>query len=361
MMFWISRSFRRISTWRWQVCDGEALTLVINTRDDDGLEAWRRITKRFDPVGPGRKRASLNKILSPGASKIHELMLHLETWKDHVQKYESRNKSKLQDDIKASVITEMCPPTLKDHIYLNSSRLSTYAEVLAEITAFAENKSAARDSDAMDVGYLGGKGGGKGGGGKGGGKSDRVCYNFGKKGHMAKECYSAPSGKGKSGDKGKGGKGEAKGAKGSAKGDQFDGYCSHCLRWGHRQAQCRGKAAGKTAVADSAGLTGMAAIRAKTGKASGKGKGLGALEQWPEEYWDETQPSGEPEQELGGMDLCALQRQFADSDFQQPAENNKKWWTYEGGGTWAHRRHRRQGQQNPRQQASTSARNRKRL
>ena len=65
--------------------DGEALTLVINTRSDDGLEAWRRVNKRFDPVGPGRKRASLNKILSPGASKIHELMQALETWKDQVQ------------------------------------------------------------------------------------------------------------------------------------------------------------------------------------------------------------------------------------------------------------------------------------
>ena len=86
------------------LCDGEALTLMINTHDDNGLEAWRRITKRFDPVGPGRKRASSNKILSPGACKIHELMQSLETWKDQVQKYESRNKSKLQDDIKASVI-----------------------------------------------------------------------------------------------------------------------------------------------------------------------------------------------------------------------------------------------------------------
>ena len=294
------------------LCDGEALTLVINTRSDDGLEAWRRITKRFDPVGPGRKRASLNKILSPGACKIHELMQHLETWKDQVQKYESRNKSKLQDDIKASVITEMCPPTLKDHIYLNSSRLGTYDEVLAEITAFAENKSAARDVDAMDVGYLGGKGG-KGGKGRGGGgdKSDWTCFNCGKTGHVARECRSAPSG----GGGGYGGKGKEKGK--SQDSETFEGYCSHCLRWGHRLAKCRGKAAGKAAVADSAGLTGMAAVRAKAGggaapkgkskgkaKGKGKGKGLGALDEWKdeEEYWQ----GAEPEQELGGVDLCAV-------------------------------------------------------
>ena len=83
----------------------------------------------------------MNKILNPGQQKIGDLLDAIESWKKWVHQYEIRNRTNLADDIKATVITEMCPTTLKDHLYLNAAKLTTYEATMAEITSFAENKN----------------------------------------------------------------------------------------------------------------------------------------------------------------------------------------------------------------------------
>ena len=93
-----------------------------------------------------------------------------------MQRYEERSGRRLEDDIKASVATEMTPEPLRQHLILNQSRLNGYAAIVSEIGAFLEhrfeNEANARDHSAkdqpvpMDVGSLV-KGKGKGGGGRG--------------------------------------------------------------------------------------------------------------------------------------------------------------------------------------------------
>ena len=70
---------------------------------------------------------------------------------------------------------------------------------------------------------------------------------------------------------------ESSGARSS---DYFDGYFSHCLRWGHKQVTCREKAAGR--VCYNCRKTGHKANECSLAP-SGKGKDLGALEQWQDE------------------------------------------------------------------------------
>ena len=77
--------------------------------------------------------------------------------------------------------------------------------------------------------------GGKGDGGKGKGKGKMDCYNCGKFGHMARDCW-VPKGEGK----GKGNeKGDSKGkGKGKGKGPKFEGYCDFCSKYGHQAKDC---------------------------------------------------------------------------------------------------------------------------
>ena len=70
------------------------------------------------------------------------------------------------------------------------------------------------------------------------------------------------------------------------------------FKYSHRQSECRGKAAGLATAKDSHGRSGVDAIKAMPkDKAKSKGKNLHSFEDTEEK---------QPEEEIGGLDLCAL-------------------------------------------------------
>ena len=236
---------------------GESEDLVVGCAnlDASGYEAWRRLNRRWDPVTAGRKRNILRAILNPERTKSWEgVRPAIEQLDDLIRRYEARKNESgarevLSDDIKCTAIELLVPQDLEKHLILNKSRLTNYSlikqeiEVLMETTLGSKSKihrpgSAAASShqgpapmevDAITQ-WLGslvkgkgkGKGNGKGNkGDKGGGKKgnpskDIECYNCGKKGHKASDCWAKKSDKpGKGNSKGKKGKGKGSGKKGS--------------------------------------------------------------------------------------------------------------------------------------------------
>ena len=53
--------------------EGESFDILVGSGSGDGLEAWRRLHKRWDPLTTGRARGLLREILSPGRAKLVEL------------------------------------------------------------------------------------------------------------------------------------------------------------------------------------------------------------------------------------------------------------------------------------------------
>ena len=243
------------------LCEKEAFTIVRSAGKGNGLEAWRKLIKRYDPTTGGRRRAMLRSILTPNkCARIEDLYSALETWEEHVRQYESRKKQDgsrhiLDEEIKIAVLEHLCPSELEKHLQMNRARFLDYADVRAELITYLETRlgSKMKLSDAsghtasghevvpMDVGAFvkgkkgdhkgGGKGKGKGSGGKGkgnaggggsgkGGKETRACHNCGKTGHLRKDCWQAGGGSANKGQRPKGGKtnkmpGGKKGGKGS--------------------------------------------------------------------------------------------------------------------------------------------------
>ena len=64
------------------ITEGEAATIVENAGEDNGVEAWRRLTKRFDPNNACRRRAILDMILALVQVKMQDLQNALENMKN---------------------------------------------------------------------------------------------------------------------------------------------------------------------------------------------------------------------------------------------------------------------------------------
>jgi hypothetical protein len=287
-----------------QLCDGEALDLIQNVIGSDGWEAYRVLSRRFDPQGAGRRRNIMSQLLQPGSFDPQALNSAIARWEEKVRIYERRSGSKLPDDIKSSILTEMTKGPLREHLILNAAKLKSYEGVREEIQCYLENRQNAEPM-SMDVdAFTKGKGTK---GGKGSGKGTDVCKNCGKTGHWARDCR----GPGGGADKSKGEQSKGKGGKGSGKGT-FDGNCKHCGKYGHKADACWSNPANKTTAGKGKGKS----------KGKGKGKTMYALE------W--TPPEASEEKTLEGLDLCAVfldlcavyREQWNDKEW------NSDWWKW---------------------------------
>ena len=161
---------------------------IVQSSGKSGLEAWRRLNRRYDPSTGGRKRNLLNSILHPGKAKLHSLSGMLDQWQERVRRYEQRKgesgeRLQIPDDIEYGILESMLLDELEKHLMLNRARLNIFDDNLNEVALYVEARTGIRlqsdtvgganyDPNAMDVGALnkGGKGKGK---GKGEGKDGK--------------------------------------------------------------------------------------------------------------------------------------------------------------------------------------------
>ena len=205
------------------LCEKEAFALVRGAGKGHGMEAWRRLCKRFDPSTGGRRRALLKGVLTPQkCNRVEELSAAVENWEDQVRQYENRRKPDgsrptLDEDIKISILESICPTEVERHLQLNQARFSDYQEVRKELSAYLETRIGLKlkaggsfDSNGpqpMDIGAFGDS------------KKKVTCHNCGKQGHMKADCWAPGGGKASTpGKGGKPGKSGGKGSKGSQKG-----------------------------------------------------------------------------------------------------------------------------------------------
>ena len=233
--------------------EDDPFRICYSVKEGNGLEAMRLLMKRYEPRTPATKRALLKAIINNvPAKKPDELEKNLMKVEEYMKKYEVMAGNELPEDLKVTVIIDLCTKDLKEHLELSTREMS-YKQARGEIISYAERRRSAFSSDlkAMDVDecceteatFWGGKDP----------YQDSWEYSDG-------ELYSMNGHKGnfKGGQKG-GYKGEFKGSfkgnfKGQSKGLQkgdgkgqygkgggFMGYCHWCGERGHSQSRCTAK------------------------------------------------------------------------------------------------------------------------
>ena len=90
--------------------EGDSFDILVGSGSGEGLEAWRRLHKRWDPLTTGRARGLLREILSPGRAKLVELQGAVGRLEDLMRRYTQRRDARngqrhtLAEDIRMAAL-----------------------------------------------------------------------------------------------------------------------------------------------------------------------------------------------------------------------------------------------------------------
>ena len=273
-----SREFRQRSAELYDIlcerCEGEALMIIRQVGDMEGIKAWQKLFHRYNPRTMARGLRMLSEVVNPQKAKsLTEVETLVSKWEDKVKRLEAQFQESVSDKMRMAIFTNMMPVAIQDYIYTHADKETKYQQLREKVQAMVNNKVSINTGPVpMDIGDV-----------KGhdedhhhhdhydyyGAEDYEIdwigeqCRNCGGYGHYARECPTKSKGKGKGFDKGKGkgldkGKGKGKptynydvkggygnfkgkGVKGKGKG--YQGSCWNCGKVGHKASECNARAA----------------------------------------------------------------------------------------------------------------------
>ena len=123
--------------------DGVQQTVV----GENGLEVWRRLMNRFNPMTPVRGlQIMLKVVMPPKIGKLKDVHGMVNKWEGLVHVLERDYKENISDMMKISILIHMTPEELQDSILHHADKIKEYKLV---------KEKAVNLVDAMDVCYYG--------------------------------------------------------------------------------------------------------------------------------------------------------------------------------------------------------------
>ena len=202
--------------------EGTPLGIIRKVSNQDGFEAYRRLSSQYDPQNMGSILSRLMRVLEFDFGGEAEFLDNMAKFEISIEEYEKLANETLSDNIRTAVLIARAPEALRNHVLLAIPKEEIQWARIKKVAAdFLLTKQSMPGGPApMDIGAINSKGG---------------------KGH----------GKGKDRGKGKGydskGKGKDKtrttsSGGGNASGEKkFQGHCGRCGKWGHKQKDCYAK------------------------------------------------------------------------------------------------------------------------
>ncbi|CAK0866686.1 unnamed protein product [Prorocentrum cordatum] len=173
--------------------------IVRNSPVGEGAECWRKLQKEYNPSEAGNVLAMWTKLTDTKFDAKEDVMVSISKLDEDMTRYQKMAGEPVSDLIKRGILTKALKDhdELQKHVFRNSSRLSTYELLRAEVVSALMAERAVQD-DPMEIGALKGgkrpwKGRGKGKDGKGKERppnpdAEIECNYCHKKGHRSANC-----------------------------------------------------------------------------------------------------------------------------------------------------------------------------
>ena len=182
------------------VCQEGAQKLLEHAGHTEGGVAWRRLLDEYEPRTAGRLCALLQELLHHG---FHgDPRTALDEFKVLLRRYSALSGVDVSESLKVALVQKgVTDDTLKTHLVLHASRLSTFQMVREEVRSVLITRQALGQGPVpMDIGALDAKGKGKGKGKSKGKNKDKgkakdkpdaelTCFCCGKLGHRKAACW----------------------------------------------------------------------------------------------------------------------------------------------------------------------------
>ena len=118
--------------------DGPALRIVKSIEDENGYEAYRQLSRRFDPQSTSRNLARLNAILHFGfdCAKGAEVLDKILAWERMISDYEQNSGETVVQSLKTAVLVGKLPAAIRTHVLMHPSATKDYPSLRGLIEAY---------------------------------------------------------------------------------------------------------------------------------------------------------------------------------------------------------------------------------
>ncbi len=161
----------------------------------NGMEAWRILSRRFNPATPQKCVQLMTSIVTMKVSHNNEVLHSLLKWETMIASLARDYKETPSEKMKVALMVRILPQSLQERIHEHLDRLTSYKEVYDKVVSLVQSSSK-YGNDEMDCSWVGENSGyeyeeqlfepntleeinalGAGG-----------CYRCGGFGHIAREC-----------------------------------------------------------------------------------------------------------------------------------------------------------------------------
>ena len=139
-----------------QFCQGNAMSIVRSVDDMEGMRAWQRLHKWYNPRTMSRGVRLLCEVTNPPKIKeMKDIETHMNKWEEKVKVLEKQFKETLSNNMRIAIYTNMLPMTIQDYIYTNVGKETKFEDLKEKIKSMVGNKLAADSGPTpMDIGVI---------------------------------------------------------------------------------------------------------------------------------------------------------------------------------------------------------------
>ena len=120
---------------------------MLHTSGYNGLEAWRKLCKRYSPTTPMR---GMQLMMAAKAKELEEVATHIERWEAKVLALSRDFNELLSEKMRAIILISMLPVDVQHAQIQQADKIEDYKSTRDRVATIVEAKLALKNPDGME-------------------------------------------------------------------------------------------------------------------------------------------------------------------------------------------------------------------